>query len=399
MTEPISPNIKRFLTDEALPTGKGSHVLALGEGHGTISQKQYLTKHINELISEHNVGVLGEELAPFMTVFMWAYRDGKLKPPEGVTDRAYLQAMLKAYLEPPYAKAAESSVDLTTTAVDVGIEVIGCDAGISLEQHEAKYSSEIAECRKKRSEDEDTRRNWFELNYVDKRRNHVASSNAYAFMLCEVQDLLKDNPEYKTRLKNIEAVIEAQHEWNRTHLLNKIDTDSVSAAILKSVIPDDKNGLVIYGLSHLMGIEQRDISTRGTFAQALERLGLKTTTALSGNSNELRSVLGDINCTIMEQLQKQKHPFHLPGLLVTDSDQVIDPQSTKLESVEEDSLEAFLLRMREDYPKSLANKSFPTQQNRQIVEKSCRILQDESFVTALEKVRADYVGNEPKTQI
>ncbi len=220
-------------------------------------------------------------------------------------------------------------------------------------------------------------------------------------MLMQAKKLLRQNPDYKTQLDNIEAVIHAQRQWNKRDE-HKISCDALSAAMVKSMRPEGANAVTISGYKHINGIVETDSNTDGTFAQHLAATHgnqpclslMNTTTALAGSRTELKALLTEHPYdSISRDLMRQHHPFHLPTMLAIDSGEVV---ADDVQSGAPKSLAAKLIAYRKGYETEkphLKDAAFPTAANLEEVARSTEgIARSAAVRDALEAVHASHAA-------
>ncbi|MFZ4125003.1 MAG: hypothetical protein ACOYJ2_02880 [Rickettsiales bacterium] len=382
-----NPTLEEFLAQVLPKDAKKPHALAVGEYHNHVGHLGYFSKKLKNLQTDNNLGAVGIELPPFMEVFLWAYYDREVT---GVT-ADYVRRMFQAYNESEYSVNPLATADLAMKAIDNGLAFICFDARDVQANTFNEWENDIDDFKGKLEKDPTLRDRL--LNLEDSEFTESDKITQYSFVLTELETLLDKNPQYRTRLNNIEAVIDAQRALRREGKM--IGYDAVSAALMAARTPQGKNALTISGADHIMGIETPPEDTEGTFAQHLSEQ-FKTTTAFAGNSNEVREALLDY--AQGNELSSQGHPFHQPNIMVIDEDKVITDIP---ESAEENSIEAMLKEHRDIYNRkrpNLKDAPFPTEENEIEVAKSRKNMQAPSMQEALKNLRdnepwADLIAN------
>lgn len=131
-----------------------------------------------------------------------------------------------------------------------------------------------------------------------------------------------------------------------------------------------------------MGLAHRKDKLEGTLAQHLSA-DFEITTALAGDSEEVKSVLLQHAENSKFSSKSNVHPFHVPNIIVANEDRVIAQMP---EFAEEGTIEALLIEERDSYcfdNPHLKNAPFPTVANNREVRKSIRYMKDERIQTAL----------------
>lgn len=123
--EAIPSNGKTIL-NYALPGDQGGNALVLRESHRYTRHLNYLAEHMQELASEHRVGMVGIEMASYMMAFHWAYRDAAPGPQKEAAREQLIDAYAAYYAE--YPKLAERQAKIVLSAVDQGVDVACVDA-------------------------------------------------------------------------------------------------------------------------------------------------------------------------------------------------------------------------------------------------------------------------------
>jgi hypothetical protein len=285
----IAPSLKAFM-NKALPKDEGKHVLALGEDHTQTTHVKWLQAHLDELKSQHNLGAIGIELPPFMEVFLWAYKDGKLpvgNDPEKA--KAYVERAFKAFCESDFEENTKAKVGFAIAALDKNIPVTLFDNRNTLRGTEI-LSPSVETLRSSLADNEDTRQAMRHNNgniFDDMSAlSPQAAALTTAFILLEAQKILSENPKYQAQLDNIEAVITARRN-SKQGGGQRPGHDATSAAIMQASIPTAKNAITISGLNHLIGYVSNQYQNDGTFNSHLDALGLKTSTALVADTSKL----------------------------------------------------------------------------------------------------------------
>ncbi|MFN8992450.1 MAG: hypothetical protein ACK5X3_02085 [Pseudomonadota bacterium] len=251
MAAKIPPALKAYMK-QALPGGADEpHVLALGEDHLQTDHLEFLTHHLPELKAEHRLGAIGVELAPFMDVFLWAYQDGRL-PVEKGQESTYLRSMVLAHYDYAFKHNGRAKAVLAGAALDKGIQVTHFDTRYLLEDLAKRYSEDLASLDREIVAHPSLVAHYRMGNY-GQGNGTLNEYEQFPFLLREVQILLKENPNYKRRLDNIEAVILAARQLAKEG--KEIGSDALSAALFKASMPEDKNALTISGYQHIMGLE------------------------------------------------------------------------------------------------------------------------------------------------
>lgn len=386
----IAPALKAFMS-KALPANQGGHVLALGESHRQTANKAFLSEHLSELAdpSQHNVGLIALEQQLCMNVLLWAYKDGKLKPPSDVQPANYLHDMFRFVTESDYSEGSKAISDLAIKSINEGDSV-------HFQCFDTRYS--LSDLLKNFADQFDSTK-LASIKYPDDAADHYTRTS---FVLREIQRLLKENPEYQLRLDNLEAVISAQRKWNEHHPNKTIGCDALSAAVMKAMLPEDadgtpQNAITISGLDHITGLSDSVTKLDGTFAQHLARSqfssaflwGLQTTTALVGSSSEIRRALTKLD--FFPDLARQWHPFHFPDMLDVETGEVIKDD---VREAAPDSVAATLIRERNAYRakhRYLKDDTYPTQINlKELLISTRGIRQCKPLQDALARVHKDY---------
>jgi hypothetical protein len=420
----IAPSLKTFM-DKALPKGEGKHVLALGEDHRQVAHVKWLEGHLDKLQKEHSLGAIGFESPPFMEVFLWAYKDGKLpvgNDPEKA--KAYVERIF-TLLDPVFKESTKARISLALSALDKGIPVTFFDsrdvlnegitsnhrlidnienalsvegegASSNLREGDVQVLARLA--RQDQAELEVLRVYTKEDNRSKIRDDCLLKTKGkyqIAFMLMEAQKLLKDNPEYQTRLDNIEAVIKARQDWQGHG--KQAGYDATSAAIIQAALPKGENAFILSGGTHMLGLGDKHQHERspaeGTFAQHLDMLNLKASTAIMGTNTELTEFflnsLGGLS--LYRDLQSRDHPYHLPAILATDTGELVPPaqEITQQPDAKTAPLAARVYENKQYYNEAnpgLADAPFPSEENKREVKVSQAALKKAYMQTPLQNL-------------
>jgi hypothetical protein len=390
----IAPSLKAFM-NKALPGKEGGHVLAVGEDHDQETHLKWMESHLDELKEDHNLGGIGFEFAPFMEVLLSAYKDGELPVGDDPEEaKPYVERMYTIMTEDP--KSAKVETSLMFSALDKDVPVTFFDSRESLQEKEEKVSPHIKTLSERMGANkglrEDLRQNKdgaFDRLYTDERR---------AFLILEAQQLLKDNPKYQAQLDNTEAVMTARQTWQKDGKQEEgypgdpgyLGYDVISAAIMQARIPEGKNVITVSGFQHILGLEDRPDGVEGTFAQHLDALGLKTSTALMGDSAELRDSFleGGGPLSFGSQFSRQDHPYHLPTLLAIDTGEVVPPaqEITQQPDAKTAPLAARVYENKQEYNEKnphLADAAFPSPENKEEVATSQKALMGKEIQAAI----------------
>ncbi|MBN8543264.1 MAG: hypothetical protein J0M34_03265 [Alphaproteobacteria bacterium] len=379
-----NPTLEEFLA-QALPKDADKpHALAVGEHHDQVENLRYFTQQLDTLKAQNNLGAIGLEKPPFMEVILWAYADG-------VVDEAYVKRMFQAYGEAEYSEAMKEKAGLAIEAIKRDIPLFCFDTRDTFAQFAAQKGA-LEAYREELSKDPDLRDKL--INEEDASFINRSQRVQVGFLISEIRALLKDkeHPEYRARLNDLEAVLLAQRTMRGESKL--LGYDAVGAALIAERTPQGKNALTISGLDHIMGLASRKDGVEGTLAQHLNT-NFEATTALAGNSKEVRKVLLDYVRNPIFTHPHNAHPFHLPNIMLVDEDRVI----TEIpESAESDTIEEILIDDQASYyidNPLLKDAPFPMDANIAEVRKSTRYMSESHIQTALGKLHR----NEPWAEL
>lgn len=382
----------------ALPGHADGHVLVLGEMHPEPEHLRWLTEHLRELKAEHNLGSIHLESGPYKEMFLWAYRDGKL--PVG-TDRAaarnYLQHTFGRMTG--YPESCEALVDLCMAAIDEGIAVQCYDSRETLHSMTKRYLTDINTVQKRAKDDPDYDRGLSNLGSSVYQSLDTREQKALAVL--HAHYLYNTYPEYKTRLDNVEAVIDAQQSMRKN--CQPLGYDATSAQIAVATMAPHKNVIGIIGASHLIGYHDNALRSDATFSEHV-RHTLKTTTAFAGTAHGLvHSFLEAVN----SESSLYNHPYHVPALLALDTDEVVPAMTAKNDvssRADADSLAEMASAKRAEYLKNSGNTikgyilnfgrttahgAYPTARMREEIKTSQALLKHEPIAAALHHLRAN----------
>ncbi len=289
----MPPKIKAFF-DEALPSGQGGHVLALAEIHKEKSHLQWLCQHMPELVTEHNLGVVGLERSPYINVFLWAYRDGLLQAEMG-------EEAAKAYLKEIFcsnsgywAENAPEEGELALSCMHHGVRVVACDSrdmfeedikgsadsisalDAAIEFSATQHQLSIQEIRNQMRTDSKmfadvvarasnvlqqklspqeikARAQHYETSIKKTKISELPDEIKEAWVLEEVQALCRQRPAYYERLARQEKIIQEGRTKTKP-----IGSDALSATLLYAANIPNKNSLTIHGFFHIDGLGEPD---------------------------------------------------------------------------------------------------------------------------------------------
>ena len=278
MTDKIQPNGKALL-NTALPGGEGGHVLALREDHEHGGHIRYLSQHMAELKSDHNLGTLGLEQASYTMLFHWAYQDALAHgSPEAIkTARDMLVDAYEAYGDPKNISRQRGV--LVAAAIEQGIDVVCYDARFTL----AKDYQKSAESRGEFVQSGRAQRAFSDLDDNDK----------YYSMLRDAHKLYHDHPEYKARLDAIEGGVQKMQDAH-------VRMDIILANVVSSLADPSKNMLTIGGSAHQSGEKDPEQQVDGIFDEGLAYAPLsnhshwKVTDCFAGTFSGLKNIAQDI---------------------------------------------------------------------------------------------------------
>lgn len=289
--QPIAPNTKNFL-NKSLPNGQGGHNIAIGEAHNDIIHAEWLRDHSSELLQQHNVGTAGFERSAIVNVFFWAYKDGHLPVPEEHKAK-YMHSILDNFVDDGYRQRAKIEADFFMNALDKGGTVVAFDSrnpprdyyidsnvyGSALKQITDYFKQHPGEEEKIRSNPELLEK--FSQEFTWKNGKHNPAITKYAFAICEANILLEKYPEYRIRMDNIQALIDAGKQ-------SGMGEDAISAAIFHTGRDQNRNSMTISGHRHIRGETDEEHKAQGTFGHHLTAMGIDNTNVMmpdSGNTN------------------------------------------------------------------------------------------------------------------
>lgn len=297
----------RELFDAALPAGKGSHVLALGEVHYEAGHLHFLKDNLDNLRNQHCLGTIGQEMPYFMNMFLWAYRDGNLPVP---ADKSadYLHKIFNAYYYPVNHDNSEALGDLAMAALERNMRVVCFDTRCTLSEY---GDSILRKCAGKSFRDmlehtaqkerlsetellemfrQDTAKIpemlvWetqkavpllqlaalghlaehkdrlpeYRIYFQTENLPHALSASALdeAWMHHEARLLLEQHPEYQKRLDAMESMILEGR-------VKGLPEDAMSSVIFHSSMDRERNAITIHGFHHLLGINNESLQVQGT---------------------------------------------------------------------------------------------------------------------------------------
>lgn len=286
---PLS-SVNAFL-DDRLPKDGSGHVLIAMENHEETRHLSYLTARQKTFTAAHNIGLYGLEFPPYITVFLWAYKDGTLTRMLGSKHQAeqYLTDIFVAFSSGAYKANAEAVARLAIKNLDAGVKVVAGDMRVLMEDdwkdvaHTMRaYSHTLAEyanihglpvdavtahMRERAplrdqlfaraaeltaaslSKKQLKKLAWsYEESVGTLTRDILPEETRTLWVLHEAESLMAAHPAYLKQLHHMEALIRI---GRKKHV--PIGADALTAVVMNACMTPGTNSIIIAGVAHADG--------------------------------------------------------------------------------------------------------------------------------------------------
>jgi hypothetical protein len=296
----FDPNGRNFFR-KTLPKSQSECALALREYHWDSSHIHFLETHMPELAKDHNLGTLVLEYPPFMMLFFWAHRDGRLGKTRAEADDILKNALIGVS---DHGESGARSA-LISAAHASKVDVIAPDARQLFEPKLKECSSEVKFV--------ESHPSWSFWDF--------SMDQQLGWALVKAEEIYEANPDYARRLNAIEHAITVLRS-------ERIPKDVITATLATCLAKPKSNMIAIYGAAHIGGIDNRKLSPRGDisgiFDNALARQGWNVTDAIIGSKKEVEEQI-DISIRYRDALLPEAPGNYdlIDGIYLTDQDKFI----------------------------------------------------------------------------
>ena len=303
--------------------------LVVAENHEFTNHINWISDHIEEMRDNYDVSTISVEFAPFQNIFIWAYNDGTLAKVLGGEKEAgeYLRMALQSLVQPQDMENADAMANLAIKCKAAKVDFIAHDARHSFKQYKKLFYDSV-----KNSEElnpimdmiESKSDGFFQFMRSDLRQHSWmmepgSETERVLWGLNEVDWLLKENPNYKSKFQSIENLVDKGLAIiNKKSAPGSISSDGLSACLLNALAKPNGNRLIVSGIGHVDGVGE---------SMFVDQTGKESERTEGAFANHLFSVCNKdvqrehkVNCAVIAGTGDAKRMQHLTNFRAFTSD-------------------------------------------------------------------------------